>query len=316
VDRIDRAALVFVGGCAAAMGIAPPPPPVPLVRKGDRAVMDASVRAAAERARAWTRDHGDHVLPWEEADGHMAIVIDDVGRELHVFEALVSLRHRLTFNVLPGAPYTRGVQQRLLLDDRRPREVWLHLPMEPMRGELMTAGSEAQEVFLRVEDSPAVLRRKVAQALVAVPLAVGVGHHMGSRFTADRPALCAALAPICARGLAYLDARTTAASQAEGVAGTLGCPRVGRRHVFLDAQPGEAAIERALWSAAEASRKAPVVAIGHPTPALARVLARAEDELVRRRIGVYPLSELLSHLEPPEPTSPAQGGCPGPNKAF
>lgn len=310
MDRLDAAALVWTGLCVLGFAVAPRAPEVPAVRPDEIAVMDASAQAAAERARTWMREHGDVVLPWEEAEGHMAIVVDDVGRDLHAFEALAGLRLRLTFNVLPGAPYALGVQQRLRTDDRRPREVWLHLPMEPHRSELMEEGPEAAEAFLRLADDPKTLREKVEAALARVPLAVGVGHHMGSAFS-ERPDLLEhALAPICERGLAYLDSRTSPASRAEDVARRLGCV-VARRDVFLDDAKDEASVARALGEAVRLARIRPVVVVAHPLPATIRVLRRAERTLAEEGIGVYPLSEVISHLRAPRPTTP-DGSADGP----
>ncbi len=80
----------------------------------------------------------------------------------------------------------------------------------------------------------------------------------------------------------------------------LGC-RVVRRDVFLDADPSPRGVRRALEAAAALARERPVVAIVHPSAVAVRELARAEQTLTRARIGVYPLSELLAHLEADAP---------------
>ncbi|MEM6995191.1 MAG: divergent polysaccharide deacetylase family protein, partial [Myxococcota bacterium] len=155
--------------------------------------MQRAAEIAAEAPRAWRRERGDLSIAWADAEGHLAIVIDDVGRELHVFEQLLSLRFPLTFAVLPGSVFASGVQVRLQSDRRRYREALLHLPMEPADPSLMQTEVELAEVFLRVDDDPATLASKTRGALAAVPTAVGVNNHMGSRLTTDAAAMDAVM---------------------------------------------------------------------------------------------------------------------------
>ena len=299
-ERPPGAGLVaWVLGACAAMWFAPRPPPPPPVTAAEQAAWARSAEQAVARAAAWQARFGDRTIPWDEATGHLAIVVDDVGRDLHLLDALLDLRERLTFSVLPGAPYAAGAQLRLLADDRRLREVWLHLPMEPERAELMGEGSEAAETFLLRDDDDAALAAKVRAALARVPAAVGVNNHMGSALSADPRAMAAVMGVLCPRGYAFLDSRTTAASVAARAARRAGCP-VAERTVFLDADPAEPAIAAALERAVERAEQAPTVAIVHPSPEAVRVLRTRLPGLAARGVGVYPLTELLTHL-PPHP---------------
>ena len=171
--------------CCALVLAAPAPPEPPAITEEAAAIMQRTTDLVVRDTRAWQRDHGDQTIPWDEAEGHLAIVIDDVGRELHLFEQLLALRHPLTFSVLPGSIYALGVQLRLRGDARRPREIMLHLPMEPGDPGMMVAGAEADEAFLLRADSPAARRAKLEAALSRVPAAVGVNNHMGSALTPD-----------------------------------------------------------------------------------------------------------------------------------
>lgn len=243
--------------------------------------------------KQWQREHGDQVLPWDQAQGHLAIVIDDVGRELHLFEQLLALRHPLTFSVLPGSVYAPGVQLRLRADRRRPREIMLHLPMEPVESAQMHDGAEALEIFLLRTDDPAMLRGKVEDALARVPAAVGVNNHMGSALTPDPSAMSEVMAVLRARPLFFLDSRTIGATQAETVARQQGVPTLPR-DVFLDHDPSAAAIEAALDEAARRSRLGPVVAIAHPSAEVVEVLTRRLPQLHAEGVSVYPVSRLLT----------------------
>ena len=151
--------------CCALVLAAPAPPEPPAITEEAAAIMQRTTDLVVRDTRAWQRDHGDQTIPWDEAEGHLAIVIDDVGRELHLFEQLLALRHPLTFSVLPGSIYALGVQLRLRGDARRPREIMLHLPMEPGDPGMMVAGAEADEAFLLRADSPAARRAKLEAAV-------------------------------------------------------------------------------------------------------------------------------------------------------
>lgn len=257
------------------------------------AIMQRTTDLVVRDTKAWQRDHGDQVIPWAEAEGHLAIVIDDVGRELHLFEQLLALRHPLTFSVLPGSIYALGVQLRLRGDARRPREIMLHLPMEPADPAQMLAGAEADESFLLRTDSPAAIRAKVEAALARVPAAVGVNNHMGSALTPDPAAMAEVMAVLRERELFFVDSRTIATTQGEAAARTVGVATLSR-DVFLDHDPSVEAIEEALDEAARRSREAPVVAIAHPSAAVVDVLARRLPQLHAQGVGVYPVSRLLA----------------------
>lgn len=280
--------------------LAPPPPPPPVTTAEDEAIFQRTVDQTVEKTRRWQHERGDETIEWDQARGHLAIVIDDVGRELHLFEQLHALRFPLTFSVLPGAVYAPGAQLRLRADRRRPREILLHLPCEPEDPAKMLEGVEANERFLRVGDSPAQLQDALTAALQRVPGAVGVNNHMGSRLTASRAAMDALMPVLRARDLYFLDSRTTPHSQALAAAESAELPALGR-DLFLDADPSPAAVLAQLERAAERALVRPLVVIAHPSPAVVETLREGLPRLHARGIGVYPLSELLAHQGPRVP---------------
>ncbi len=283
-------------GLAAALLLllAPPPPPPPVTSAEDEAIFQRNVDQTVEKTRRWQLERGDETIEWDQARGHLAVVIDDVGRELHLFEQLHALRFPLTFSVLPGAVYAPGIQLRLRSDRRRPREILLHLPCEPEDPAKMAEGAESGEQFLRAGDSPAQLQDALAEALRRVPGAVGVNNHMGSRLTAERAAMDALMPVLRARGLYFLDSRTTSRSQGLAAAEAAGLPALGR-DIFLDVDPSSAAVLAQLELAAERAELRPVVVIAHPSPTVVETLREGLPRLRARGIGVYPLSELLAH---------------------
>lgn len=306
-DRLLRLSLaVWVALAGLLLLFAPPPPPPPVTTAEAEAIFQRTVDQTVERARSWQQTRGDQTIAWDQARGHLAIVIDDVGRELHLFDQLLALRFPLTFSVLPGSAYAPGAQLRLRADRRRYREILLHLPCEPEDLAKMLEGQEPGETFLRVGDPPEALRAALRAALARVPGAVGVNNHMGSRLTAERAAMDALMPELHARGLFFLDSRTTATSQALAAAQAAGVPTLAR-DIFLDVDPAPGAVLAQLERAAERARDRPTVIIAHPSPAVVEVLREGLPRLHRDGIGVYPLRELLDRRHaPPGPGPSAQ----------
>lgn len=289
--RLSLAAWVALAGLL--LLVTPPPPSPPVTTAEAEAIFQRTIDQTVERARGWQDEHGDQTIPWDQARGHLAIVIDDVGHELHLFEQLLALRFPLTFSILPGSAYAAGAQLRLRADRRRVREILLHLPCEPEDPAKMLEGHEPGEIFLRVGDTPGHLQAALRAALDRVPGAVGVNNHMGSRLTAERAAMDALMPELQARGLFFLDSLTTAKSQGLAAATAAGVPALAR-DIFLDVDPAPGAVLAQLERAAKRARDRPTVIIAHPSPTVVDVLREGLPRLHRHGIGVYPLGELLA----------------------
>lgn len=214
----------------------------------------------------------------------VALVIDDLGRSLEDLDRIRALGVPVTYSVLPFEIRTAEVAAEL---GRRGDEVILHLPMEPSNGADPGPGALTS----------AMSRREIVsgtrRALEAVPGAVGANNHMGSRLSADPPAMEAVLRVIGRRSLYWLDSRTSAESVAYGAARALGIPSA-ERQVFLDPDPRAAAVRvqfrRLLLVARE---RGSAIAIGHPHPETLTVL---EEEIpLARELGYrfVPVSYLL-----------------------
>jgi polysaccharide deacetylase 2 family uncharacterized protein YibQ len=87
---------------------------------------------------------------------------------------------------------------------------------------------------------------------------------MGSVFSADAEAMTPILSELAARGLFFIDSRTSADSVGYRLALEHGVP-AAERQVFLDADPGTEAIALQFERLLElARRRGAAVAIGHP----------------------------------------------------
>ncbi|MGE0722783.1 MAG: divergent polysaccharide deacetylase family protein [Alphaproteobacteria bacterium] len=240
------------------------------------------VRPPPIDAPAWRR-HA--VPPRGAADGpRVAIVIDDLGPNRRGTLEAIALPGPLTLAFLP---YAAGLPRLVEQARGAGHEVIVHLPMEPQNGQ--DPGPDA----LLVELPPAELRRRIAANLDRFGDYVGVNNHMGSRFTADRPAMALLVEEVARRGLLLLDSRTTARSVAGELARSHGVP-FAARDVFLDNDASALAVDAQLVETERtARRKGRAIAIGHPHPStlasLATWLATAEE----RGFRLVPVSQLV-----------------------
>lgn len=154
----------------------------------------------------------------------IAIVIDDIGRDLESLRQFQGLHPSLTFSVLPHAQYTQASLDRL---NASRHEVLLHLPMRPMDRTKRTD----EPWMIGVSSSHAIT---LEACLKQVPSAVGVNNHMGSYTSQDESALFEVLTRIGRRGLFFLDSRTTEKTKICAIAKQLHVPCL-ERTVFLDA---------------------------------------------------------------------------------
>jgi len=155
----------------------------------------------------------------------VAIIIDDLGYHQRVGSELLNFPLELTYSFLPFAPFTREQESKAFYAGKT---VLLHLPLEPKDSQW---DSGPGTLFLA--DSPELQKEKFGKDLAAVPHAVGVNNHMGSRYTEDRKVMKRLLLLIDYNSLFFVDSFTTAASVGQQVARELGI-KTARRQVFLD----------------------------------------------------------------------------------
>jgi uncharacterized protein len=226
----------------------------------------------------------------EPSQTRVALVIDDLGRSLEEIEGLRRLGVPLTYAVLPFEGQTAEVVAALR---RRHEEILCHLPMEPRSGGNPGPGA------LRTSMSREELRAATLTALAAVPGAAGVNNHMGSGLSADAPAMATILSVIAARGLFFLDSRTSAQSVAFRLAGSLGVP-AAERQVFLDDELDGEAIAAQFQRLLDIARaRGEAIAIGHPHAATLAVLAAEVPRAQAAGYRFVPVSALLDRAAAP-----------------
>jgi hypothetical protein len=123
---------------------------------------------------------------------------------------------------------------------------------------------------------------------------VGINNHMGSLLTAERGPMALLMAELRARGLLFLDSRTTAQSVAAHEARRAGVAHAVR-DVFLDNDTNLEAIRRQLALTEQiARRRGSAVAIGHPHHATIEALRGWLPTLEQRGFVLVPISTIVA----------------------
>ena len=204
----------------------------------------------------------------------LAIIMDDVGLDVAAAEQLLALDAPLTLSILPYAEAAPVIARRAA---DAGREVFVHLPMEPVGVE--DPGPYALTEFQSADE----MSSRIRWAFSRVPGATGFNNHMGSRLTSDRRAMDALFtAGAFPSQLIFVDSLTHPRSQAARSARAAGLNAL-TRDVFLDHAPDEASVSAQLNLAlALALQNGQAIAIGHPRPQTLAVLA----DLTRRAEAV------------------------------
>jgi len=215
----------------------------------------------------------------------VVIIIDDIGYNSKIVDQYLSLNLPITFSVLPFAPRQRRVVKKL---QARHCEIMLHLPMEPREYPQIDPGPGA----LLTSMTPAELRAHLDKALDAIPQAIGVNNHMGSRVTTNAKQMYQILSVLKRRGLFFIDSKTANKTVSRNLARTLKLP-YAERTIFLDNQLNPEKIKRQLMQLVQVARKRGVaIGIGHPHRETFQVLARELPRL-KKEIQLVPASSLV-----------------------
>ena len=217
--------------------------------------------------------------------GRLAIVVDDIGYSRDAGERVLALPKAISIAVLPFTPHAMALAQRAQAIGR---DVLLHQPLESEDESFRPIRT------LMLNMSPDDIKKEVEAALNAIPGVKGVSNHTGSRFTQDVPSMNALMSVVSARGLFFLDSRTTARTVAMRVASKWGVPAL-RRDVFLDHDREMEAIEAAFEQALRiANGRGYAVLIAHPHDITLEFLEKRLAKL--EETTLVPLSGLASNL--------------------
>lgn len=247
-----------------------------------RPTQQVAAAAASAGPPTWRR----YAVPFDDLNSRplVAIVIDDAGLDRPRSKRAWELPGPITVSFLP---YAKDLREQAKAARAHGNELMLHMPMEP------EGHADPGPGALLVSLSDGDLRQRLTQALESFDGYVGMNNHMGSRFTAWRPGMETVLRILRARGLLFLDSRTTRQSVGDQLARELGVPSVAR-NVFLDDDEAIDAVRRKLAETeAVARRQGFAVAIGHPHEATLQALAEWLPGLAANGFAQAPLSAAL-----------------------
>lgn len=205
--------------------------------------------------------------PVESGPPEIAVIIDDIGYNLAAGRAAIELELPFSYAVLPFSPHGETLANAA---NALGKDVLLHLPMEAESdNQLLGPGA------LRLGMSQIEIRDTLTASLDAVPHAIGINNHMGSRLTREALIMDWLMQDIRDRGgFFFIDSRTTPGSVAMSSA-THANVAAAARDVFIDNIATQDEIEQQLAAlVTEAQRNGHALGIAHPHPATVEVLSK------------------------------------------
>jgi uncharacterized protein len=217
----------------------------------------------------------------------VAIVLDDLGLDRARTAAAIRLPGPVTLSFMT---YAGDLAEQTEAARRAGHELLLHVPMEAVdRHE--NPGPHALYTALSRDE----ILDRLRWGLNRFDGYVGINNHMGSKFTADRSAMAPVIEELHARGLVFLDSRTTASSVGFGLAAADGVPHAAR-DVFLDDDLAPAAIAHQLGAVeAVARRRGSAIAIGHAHDTTLAALRAWLPLLDGKGLAFVPVSAVFIH---------------------
>ncbi|MDB5740066.1 MAG: uncharacterized protein JWP16_1106 [Alphaproteobacteria bacterium] len=212
----------------------------------------------------------------------IAICIDDLGEDIAGTDKAMALPKAVALSFLPYPDTTAFLA---IAAAKRGHMILAHVPMQAI------SARDPGPMALKPGMTNDEITRRLGWNLDRVPGIAGINNHEGSRFTADAASLAPVMKLLKARGLFFLDSRTSGASLGEMAARAAGVQTIGR-DIFLDDDQSEAAVKAQLEALAhEARRTGIAIAIGHPHDVTLRLLAAwlAQDHGVM----LVPLDEAM-----------------------
>ncbi len=218
----------------------------------------------------------------------IAIIIDDIGNNLHSGKRVVNSQIPFACSILPARPHSIKLAR---LAHQHGKEVMLHLPMQASNSERLGYGA------LTADMSQHELNRIVDISLDAVPHVSGINNHMGSMLTSKSSYMEWLMQAIASRdeSLFFIDSRTTARTVAGSTAHTYHIPNL-QRDVFLDATAHDATfVKQQIKRLVKiAKQKGYALAIGHPYKTTLNVLEQELADVELQGVQLVSVSELIT----------------------
>ena len=217
----------------------------------------------------------------------VAIVLDDLGLDRVRTAAATRLRGPLTMSFMT---YASDLGTQTQAAHQAGHELLLHVPMEAVDRQAdpgphgLLTGLSRDEIIERLR-----------WGLGRFDGFVGINNHMGSKFTSDERGMEPVMEELRARGLVFLDSRTSPFSAGIRLAISFGVPHAAR-DVFLDDDETLPAIANQLAKIEQVARQhGSAIAIGHPHDPTIAALKTWLPMLGEKGLALVPLSAVVRH---------------------
>ncbi len=221
------------------------------------------------------------------ARARIAVIIDDFGYSLNsTVKKFLSFKRPITISIIPGLRQSKKIAQ---LAKWGQKDFLIHMPMEPMNGSFKDDGY----ILLTIHE-PDILQKRLEKAITALPYAVGMNNHQGSRATSDPHLMNVVMKTVKDHNLLFVDSRTSASSVAYRVARQNAVP-AAQNHLFLDQEDSRDYIRGQVKKLADlAFQNTKVLAIGHVRPSTLAVLEESIEYLELRGVEFVSISQYLN----------------------
>jgi polysaccharide deacetylase 2 family uncharacterized protein YibQ len=215
----------------------------------------------------------------------VAVVLDDLGLDRARTAEAIRLQGPLTLSFMT---YASELGQQTEAARDAGHELFLHVPMEAI-----DRHADPGPHALFTSQSRDEILDRLRWALGRFDGFVGINNHMGSKFTSDAHSMAPVMEELRARGLVFLDSRTSPASSGIRLAIAYGVPHAAR-DVFLDDDQTPAAIARRLARVEQvAGRHGSAIAIGHPHDTTITVLRTWLPRVEGKGLALVPVSAVV-----------------------
>ncbi len=215
----------------------------------------------------------------------VAVVIDDLGLDRARTAEVIRLRGPLTLSFMT---YANDLAHQTETARQAGHELFLHVPMEAV-----DRREDPGPRGLFTSQSRDEILDRLRWGLTRFDGFVGINNHMGSKFTADANSMAPVMVELRARGLAFLDSRTSSASTGVRLATAYGVPHAAR-DVFLDDDQTPAAIAKELARAEQVARQhGSAIAIGHPHDTTIAALKGWLPQIEGKGLALVPVSAIV-----------------------
>lgn len=217
--------------------------------------------------------------------GKIAIVLDDWGYNLKNLNLLDEINCPLTISVLPNLIYSSVIAIR---EQKRGKEVILHLPMEPHEKYRLE-----KNTILVSMDEPTIID-VINRDLVNLGKVKGVSNHMGSKAMDDMRTMGIVFKELKKRGMYFLDSFVSPDSICSDLAHKMHLS-FAKRDIFIDNKPDPDYIKGQLYKLKTRARVyGRAIGIGHDHKTTLEVLKEIMPQLEKEGYRFVFVSQLLS----------------------